>query len=470
MLQTTEIALLLPPLNNMYSKSKEYNENYLATIVKLQNLRKHSNADRLQCLAIYGNNVITGLSAKENDLYVYFPLECAISADFLKYTNSFRDNSLNQDSLQKGMFEANCRVKAVRLRGEKSEGYVVPVSEIEKFCKDFLSKEIKISEKDVGTDFDEICNHVLCKKYIPANQRQASIGNKKTKGNVKKYQTRLIENQFHFHPSTEQLKRNVDKINPNDFIVITEKYHGTSFVVSNVLVKKKLSLIDKIGKFFGMSVIDTEYGMLYSSRSVLKNIAMDDGKQNNHFYDSDVWKIVADKVFPNLKKGYSAYGEIVGYTPSGRFIQSNYDYGCPPGSLDYIVYRMTYTNVDGDVFELSPSQMNEYCFQFGIKSPIVHYSGKAKDLYPDLNVEEHWHENFLNCLIKNYLEKDCIFCKSKPKIPAEGVILRVDKPNVWEVYKLKSFRFLMQETAELDKNQVDIETEESLEEINEKLQ
>jgi hypothetical protein len=255
----------------MYSKSKEYNENYLATIVKLQNLRPHFNADRLQCLAIYGNNVITGLSAKENDLYVYFPLECAISADFLKYTNSFRDNSLNQDSLQKGMFEANCRVKAVRLRGEKSEGYVVPVSEIEKFCKDFLSKEIKISEKDVGTDFDEICNHVLCKKYVPRNMVEKVPSGNKPKGNTKKYKSKLIENQFHFHPDTSHLKKEVEKIDPDDYIAITEKIHGCNFVVSHVLVNKNLSWKDKIAKFFGCKVQETEYGMLYSSRRVLKN-------------------------------------------------------------------------------------------------------------------------------------------------------------------------------------------------------
>jgi hypothetical protein len=60
-------------------------------------------------------------------------------------------------------------------------------------------------------------------------------------------------------------------LSPNDNVVIMEKYHGTSFVVSNVLIKKKLSLKDRIGKFFGMNILDTEYGLLYSSRKVIKN-------------------------------------------------------------------------------------------------------------------------------------------------------------------------------------------------------
>jgi hypothetical protein len=448
----------------MFSKSDKHNPNYLASIVKLSNVRKHTGADRLQCVAIMGNNVITGLDAKDGDLYCFFPLECAISSDFLTFTNSFREKDLNADKTKSAYFEYHGRVRCVKFRGERSEGYIVPVSVIESFIKGVLKLDYKITEKDVGADFDTIKDHQLCKKYIPKGFREPGTAGKKTRGNVKRYESKLVENQFHFHPSTEQLKRNVDKLSPSDYIAVTEKYHGTSFVVANVIVKKKLSIKDRVMKFFGGNVIETEYGMLYSSRSVLKNVAMDDDKQNNHFYDSDVWKIVAEKIFPSLKKGYSAYGEIVGYTPTGGAIQRDYDYGCSPGCLDYLVYRMTYTNADGDVFELSPSQMVEYCNKFGIKTPLLHFYGRAVDMYPELSINEHWHENFLNNLICDYLEKDCLFCKSKPNIPGEGIILRVDKPDTWEVYKLKSFRFVMQESTDLDRGILDIETAESSEE------
>lgn len=255
----------------MFTKSEKHNPNYLASIVKIESFRSHANADKLKVTSLFGNNVITGINA-ESGIYCYFPLECAISKEFLSYTNSFRDKELNRIKEQKGLFEENSRVKAVKLRGEKSEGYIVPVSQLESFAKDVLKQNIQISEKFVGSDFDLFFEHSFCKKYIPKGMRNSGeSGKKKTKGNVKKYISRLVENQFHFHPSTEQLKRNIDKINPDDYIVITEKYHGTSFVVSNVIVKKKLSFFDKIGKFFGMNIVDTEYGMLYSSRSVLKN-------------------------------------------------------------------------------------------------------------------------------------------------------------------------------------------------------
>ena len=69
--------------------SEKANPNYLAKVVKLNNIRKHENADRLQCVAIDGNNVITGLDAKDGALYVYFPLESAINKEFLSWGNSF---------------------------------------------------------------------------------------------------------------------------------------------------------------------------------------------------------------------------------------------------------------------------------------------------------------------------------------------------------------------------------------------
>jgi tRNA-binding EMAP/Myf-like protein len=446
----------------MFTKSENHNINYLATVTQITHLRPHPNADRLKVCTIYGNNVITGTTANEGDLVIYFPIECTISKEFLSYTNSFEDVSLNADPKKKGFFNKHGRVRAINLRGSKSEGYIIPVKELEIFAKQVLGKTIVIDGTYEGTDFDTIFDHLLVKKYVPANQRtpNESIG-KKTKGNVKKYASKLVDNQFQFHPSTEHLKKCIRNINFNDSVVITEKYHGTSFVVSNVLVKRKLTLWDRIAKYLGVSVVETEYGMLYSSRSVLKNALFHDEKEHNHYYDADVWKIAAEKLYPFLKQGYSFYGEIVGYTPTGAMIQKNYDYGCPEGSLECVVYRMTFTNPNGDVFELSHDQMVTYCNNFNIKTPFIHYQGKIRDLY---NFQDNvdWHNELLKSLIDDYLEKDCMFCSKIPNIPAEGIVLRNDKPNQWEVYKLKSFRFLEKETQNLDRGEIDIETAESI--------
>ena len=38
---------------------------YYGYIVEIHGLRKHSNADRLQCVEVFGNNVIVDLSYQE---------------------------------------------------------------------------------------------------------------------------------------------------------------------------------------------------------------------------------------------------------------------------------------------------------------------------------------------------------------------------------------------------------------------
>lgn len=66
----------------MFTKSEKHNINYLASIIKLSNVRKLPNSDRLQCVTVQGNNVITGLTAKDDDLYCFFPLESSICGKF----------------------------------------------------------------------------------------------------------------------------------------------------------------------------------------------------------------------------------------------------------------------------------------------------------------------------------------------------------------------------------------------------
>jgi len=444
----------------MFTKSEKHNPNYLASIVKLSGLRKLPNSDRLQCVTIQGNNVITGLTAKDGDLYCYFPLESAISPEFLSFSNSFREPERNSDKTSKGFFEYHGRVRALRLRGEKSEGYIVPVSELERFAKEVLSKTITIDSSFSEQSFDLFFDTQLCKKYIPKGTNSQQASGKKTKGNVKRYASKLVENQFRFHEDTSHLKREVFKISPDDLISITEKLHGCNFIVSNVLVKRKLSWKDRLAKFLGAKVQETEYGMLYSSREVIKNHVMDDGKENNHFYDSDIWKIVADKIFPHLDTGISVVGEIVGYTPNGSAIQKKYDYGCNQGELDFWVFKVTYTSPNGNVYVFNHQQTVDFCSKFGFKTPKEHYYGKAKNLFPEISVDEHWHREFLEKMVDKYLEKKCQICKND--VWAEGVILRKDSPFEWDAFKLKSFNFLMHESAELDSGVVDLETAETV--------
>ncbi len=463
----------------MFSISEKANKNYLAKIVEIKNLRKHANADRLQIFTVDGNNVITGMDAKEGDIGIYFPLECAINAEYLSANNEFKDNNLNSDVTQKGFFEYHGRVKALRLRGEKSEGYFAPLSSL---FNNYLGEDLThLDVNNIGKEFDTIHHDktttVLVKKYVPRGSRTPGEPGSRDRSKARATSL-LIEGQFRFHEDTPQLGKNVHKISPEDIITITNKLHGTSFVSSVILCKRKLSTIERIAKWFGVKVQEEEYKNIYSSRKVVKN---DPGKfQNRHYYSYDLWGDVNEKIKDLLPKGVTVYGECVGYTKDGGYIQKGYDYGYRErrrvgiGFDDYAgpledheedihygiyIYRVTYTNSDGKVFEYTWNQVKRFCNKYGLKHVPELYHGKAKHLFP-IDIEHHFQDNFFNKLKEHYLEKDCTICLNK--VPAEGITVRIDNGE-WDIYKLKSFRFLEKESKELDAGVEDIETSQSTE-------
>lgn len=441
--------------NNILTTSEDHNINYMAQIVRLDVLEPHPSADRLQLAVIQGQKVITSLDAQIGQFYVYFPIECEISENFLSFCNLFSDAEKNKDKTKKGYVHKSGRVRMLKLREIFSEGLILQVSLLEDYVKQIYKKDLNCAELE-GLTFDDILGDKFVRKFV-VKLPEENVRKVKTKGNVKKYESKLIEGQFAFHPDTPNLKRQIGEVNPDDYISILNKLHGCQFGVCNVLVKRKLSLRDKIAKIFGVKVKDSEYGILWNSRTVLKNKYYDKS-ENLGFYNEDVWKVVADRVSSKLDQGISVSGEIVGFTSTGKYIQKGYDYACNPGELNYAVFNITYTSPDGTVFTFSHPQLVEYCRKKNIPMPEILYYGKAKDLFPEISTETHWHENFLNKLCETYLEKDCNICRNK--VPAEGVIVRVDKPNIWKVLKLKSNLFLSRESAELDAGEtglIDIE-------------
>lgn len=430
----------------MISISEKANKNYLAKIVQLKNVQKHPNADRLQTVTIDFQNVITGLDAKDGDVYVYFPVESQINLDFLSATNSFRHTNLNkvQDDNKPGFFEDNGRVKAMKLRGEKSMGYIVPVAVVESFTGKKLTEY-------VGQEFDTIGDVLMLKKYLVPSRGGLGTMNRGKKPKV----SRIIDSQVRLHVDTENFRKEAYKIKPEDHITISYKYHGTSFWVSNVLVKKNLKIYEKILKFLGVNIVDTEYDYVYGSRKVVKNADMDDAKRKDHFYKYDLWGEVKEEIKEFVPKGFTIYGEIVGFLKGGKAIQGEYDYNCAPEEKKVLVYRITFTNADGIAMELSSAQIKEYCDYFGLNYVHVFYSGKACDLYSGLDQNLHWHEDFVKNLEKDYNDKDCFI--SVNKIPEEGIVIRKEKLFSFEAYKLKSFRFLEYETNLLDQGFEDIE-------------
>lgn len=445
--------------------SENANRNYLAKVVALGKPVTHPNADRLQGFIIDHARIYTDLSYKEHDICIYFPLECQIDSRILSYLNLYSEKSLNRDNTIKGFFNNKGRVRAVRLRSEPSQGFLVRAQDFVDAISTFTSTSRLIDFDSIDEEFDSVGDEIIVKKYVVQTKNKGGL---KTDKKLARKVSRVVENQFRFHIDTEHLRKNIYKVKRNDYVSITAKLHGTSVIFGKLLTYRKLSFIEKVLKKLGVNINDKVYDLLYSSRRVIKNDDLN--TQSNHYYSSDVWGDAAKTLEYAVQKGYTLYGEIVGYTRDGGYIQKGYDYGCiqPIYEDEYVegvhykvyIYRITITNEDGNVSELSWKQIKSYCEHFGLRHVPEYYFGKLVDFdksFKKIKSDEEFNETVIKTLEDKYLEKYCEFCGNR--MPSEGIVLRVDKLFNFDAFKLKSFMFLEMESKQLDENISDIESE-----------
>lgn len=432
---------------------KPKNINYCATVVKIEKLIPLGNCDNVLHALIFGNLVIVTKKTKVGEIGIFFPIETQLSKEFLFENNLYRDPTLNKESTKKGFFEINGRVKCVKFRGNNSEGFYIPIN-----CVDeFLNPEDSLN---VGDEFDELNGVKICQKYIPKNTKVSGTPGKKKSKKAARIKSKLIDNQFRFHDDTGILYKNLHRIYPDSLISITYKLHGTSGISSKILCKKKLSLKNRILKKLGVDIVDTHYDYIYSSRKVIKNEELNPNA--NHYYGVDIWSLAHEQLKPYLQDGMTFYYEIVGYLPSGSLIQKDYDYGANENEAHVYIYRITYTNPSGKVFEFSAKQVQNFCVENGLNAVPELYYGTAnsftgimpinEDKEPDL---EKWRNHFLGALKTEYNDKDCYMCSNK--VPEEGCVVRIEN-NSFEAYKVKSNRFYLQESSLLDQSYEDIES------------
>ena len=182
-------------------KSKKANENYLAKVVNIKVFRKHSNPEvtRLKCATIDGFNIITSIDA-EPGLYIYFPTACCVNPNLLSYNNLFRHKELNNNPEKTGLFEDNGKVKVVKLKGELSEGFIMPAVDFTNWIVTETNKEIELVE---GTEFDTVEHEGktfwVNKKFIIKRTQGTPDGSSKKTRKVKKELDKVIPSQFRYH-------------------------------------------------------------------------------------------------------------------------------------------------------------------------------------------------------------------------------------------------------------------------------
>ncbi|MBM4707872.1 hypothetical protein GS982_01650 [Rhodococcus hoagii] len=413
------------------------NNNYAAVIVRIPAILTLENSDNLIGIPLPGAQAVTQKGWEEGDLVVMFPTESQLSDEYTRENNLYRDSDRNADKTEAGYFETNRRVKAIKLRGHRSDALVMPLSSL-----DYTG--VNIGQLNEGDTFDRIGDHEICRKYElpvkaqPGDGRQAKITKK-----FKRVDAKFLPE----HISTDNYWHHSHHIPADADLIVTQKLHGTSVRVGNTIVRHKPRLRDKIARFFGVRVEAQGYDNVYGSRKVIK----DPNADQNHFYGEDIWTVEGAKLEGLVPKGFVVYGELVGFTSNGAAIQKNYTYDAAPNEAKLYVYRVAYVNPEGMVTDLSWDQVVEFCRNRGLKTVPELWRGKHEDF--DAN-------GWMDDVYANYF--DHAVPLSHKKTVDEGVCVRVEG-LLPRIYKAKSAAFLRHETKLLDEGEVDLESAGSVE-------
>ena len=376
---------------------------YCGYVVKIQNLRPHTNADRLQIATVFGNDVVVGLDVQVGQLMVYFPTDGQLGEEYCKVNDLVRRKDENGNPAGGYLDPDKRNIKAIKLRGEKSDGMLAPLTSLANFTI--------ISDLKEGDTITTLNGVEICKKYIPRRRTGGTwVGSTHKKAKANHAPT------FYEHVDTAQLAYNLNQFKSGDIVELTLKMHGTSGRTGYlpIIKRAKRTIWDKIRRRPGKTY--TEYDYVTGTRRVVL-----DSKHDGGFYDDNSFRhAMARKFEGKLRKGEVVYYEIVGFVNANTPIMSSvknskikdkeftkqygeetvFSYGCDrSGDFEWrnlddtgdvesgtmslaeareyglalaprcevYVYRMTMVNEDGDVVEMSPDQMRIRCEQMGVK-------------------------------------------------------------------------------------------------------
>ena len=273
------------------------NQNSVAYVGKVGVPTQIPGADNIELVMVNGWMAITKKGEyKEGDLVVVATTDAVIP------------QKLSDDMGVTGYLRKGQRVRTVKLRGVYSECLIIPTKYIPGYGDQYYE----------GMDMMEKMG--ITKYEPPVKTVQLSVGGRK----IKYHQNP----NFHVYYKFPNQKNVPDMFNEEDEVVITRKLHGTN-ARYGIVRKKKLSLWDRVKMLFGNKWAAFEY--VYGSHNVEK------GSDSQGFYDTDVWKTVANqydirgKLWGHVKDTYEPHDLLEGVVIYGEIygagIQKNYEYG-----------------------------------------------------------------------------------------------------------------------------------------------
>ena len=422
------------------------------------------------------------INSKSNDFIIETEKFVAIKKIEIESLKKEIEDNTNFIRSHVGFFNKTGRVRAIRLGGINSMGYLFSIDELAKWCPEV--KDVYLPDL-VGEDFDTVNGIEFIKAYVPFVPQRSNKGDgksidRKRNKKIEKFD-RMIKGEFSFHYSSDPLPKCINRIKPNDMVSISVKCHGTSFSCGKLHVKTPIKLpihkllwnkfVDITGLFKKLRITDyiVEYGNVTSSRTVIKNQYINK-EVSEGYYGVDIWSEYGNFIYPYLDEGMTVYGEIFGYlSGSDKMIQKNYDYGCEQGKNKLMPYRITTTNDNGTKHEWNVTEVKEWTEKLIKEHPEladrIHvidllYHGTLANLYPHLSLTDHWHENVLeemrNDVVHFGMEKQEPLCTNH-NVPREGICVRIDNDEINENFKLKCQHFFDMERKAIDAGEVDIE-------------
>jgi len=343
-------------------------------------------------------------------------------------------------------------ISCIRLRGERSDGLVMPLSSLEGFT-DYT----KLVEGDQITVLKGI---VICEKYIPrTNIRTQGVPGSKHKKEVRKDRFPFFEE----HKDTAQLAYNLSAFKEGDICYLTCKCHGTSGRESYTI--KETYKRNWLQKLFRVKVKPTRsWDYVSGTRRVVLKAFDPSG-----YYGDNAFRLKYHQFFQSrLNKGETVYFEIVGWVAPGSTIMAiadnkktkdkefirqygdttTFSYGCEPGTNKAFVYRMTLTNEDGFIIEYPTELVSRRCEEMGVAFvPIF-----EKFIF---TTQEDLLER-----VEKYLDGPDPIGKTHVR---EGVVVRVDNKPGFMAFKSKNFSFkVLENIAKVDAVEADMEEAQEL--------
>ena len=275
------------------------NLNSVCYVGRIGEIRPIEGADNIELAIVNGWHAITKKGEYQVDDKVVIATTDAVIPQDLS------DSMGVTGYLRKGQ-----RVRTVKLRGVYSECLIM--------SKNIIPALRKYPTLTEGEDLMELLG--ITKYEPPVKMVEMSVGGRKFKYHQNP--------NFHVYYKFPNLKNVPELFTEEDVVTITRKLHGTN-ARYGIVRKKKLSLLDRVRKFFGNKWVEFEY--VYGSHNVEK------GSDSQGFYSTDVWRTIADEykikeklwdyvktyfIPQHLGSGVVIYGEIYGHG-----IQKNYEYG-----------------------------------------------------------------------------------------------------------------------------------------------